>query len=75
MQTWIWILLIIVALVGGIVIGFFVARQYMMNYLKENPPINEQMIRVMMSQMGRKPSEKQVRQMMAAMNKAQEKGK
>lgn len=73
MATWLAILLIIVALVGGIVIGFFIARQYMMNYLKENPPINEQMIRVMMSQMGRKPSEKQVRQMMSAMNKIQNK--
>ena len=45
----------------------------MMKYLKENPPINEQMIRVMMGQMGRKPSEKQVRQMMASMNKFQDK--
>lgn len=73
MPLWLGILLIVVALIGGIVIGFFIARQYMMNYLKENPPINEQMIRVMMSQMGRKPSEKQVRQMMAAMNKIQNK--
>lgn len=73
MATWLAILLIIVALVGGVVIGFFVARSYMMKYLKENPPINEQMIRVMMAQMGRKPSEKQVRQMMAAMNKFQDK--
>jgi len=43
----------------------------MMKYLKENPPINEQMIRMMMAQMGRTPSEKQVRQMMAQMNKFQ----
>jgi len=73
MQTWIWILLIVVALIGGVAIGFYAARQYMFKYLKENPPINEQMIRVMMAQMGRKPSEKQVRQMMAQMNKFQEK--
>lgn len=57
----------------GVALGFFLARQYMMKYLKENPPINEQMIRVMMAQMGRKPSEKQVRQMMAQMNKLQSK--
>ncbi|KGR79623.1 YneF family protein [Ureibacillus manganicus] len=67
------IVLIIVALIGGTVLGFFLARQYMMKYLKENPPINEQMIRVMMAQMGRKPSEKQVRQMMQQMNKLQDK--
>ncbi len=71
MALWLGILLIVVALIGGTVLGFFIARQYMMKYLKENPPINEQMIRVMMSQMGRKPSEKQVRQMMSQMNKLQ----
>lgn len=73
MQTWIWIIIVIVALIGGVAIGFYAARQYMMKYLKENPPINEQMIRVMMAQMGRKPSEKQVRQMMSQMNKFQDK--
>ncbi len=65
------ITLIILALVAGAAIGFFAARQYMMKYLKENPPINEQMLRMMMAQMGRKPSEKQVKQMMNQMNKMQ----
>ena len=37
--------------------------------LKKNPPINEQMIKTMMSQMGRTPSQKQVNQMMKQMNK------
>lgn len=73
MQVWLAVLLIIVALIGGAALGFYLARRYMMKYLKENPPINEQMIRVMMAQMGRKPSEKQVRQMMAQMNKFQDK--
>jgi len=63
--------LIILALVAGAAIGFFAARKYMMKYLKENPPINEQMLRMMMAQMGRKPSEKQVKQMMNQMNKMQ----
>ena len=72
-MTWAWILGIIIALIAGVAIGFYAARQYMMKYLKENPPINEQMIRVMMAHMGRKPSEKQVRQMMASMNKLQDK--
>lgn len=65
------ITLIVIALVAGAAIGFFAARKYMMKYLKENPPINEQMLRMMMTQMGRKPSEKQVKQMMNQMNKAQ----
>ena len=71
METWIWIVIIIVALIAGAALGFFAARQYMMKYLKENPPINEQMLRMMMTQMGRKPSEKQVKQMMNQMNKMQ----
>lgn len=73
MDTWIWIIIVVIALAGGVALGFYLARQYMMKYLKENPPINEQMIRVMMAQMGRKPSEKQVRQMMAQMNKFSDK--
>ena len=36
-------------------------------FLEKNPPINEKMIRAMMQQMGRTPSEKQVRQIMASM--------
>lgn len=55
-------------IVGGIA-GFFIARNYMQKYLKKNPPINEQMIKTMMSQMGRTPSQKQVNQMMKAMNR------
>ena len=50
-------------IVGGIV-GFFLARHYMQKYLKKNPPINEEMIKALMSQMGRTPSQKQVNQMM-----------
>lgn len=67
------IVLIVVALIGGVALGFFIARKYMMNYLKENPPINEQMLRMMMMQMGQKPSQKKINQMMAQMNKIQDK--
>ncbi|TCI21938.1 YneF family protein [Exiguobacterium sp. SL-10] len=68
MSTLFWILLIVAALIGGIAIGFFIARKYMMNYLEENPPINEDMIRTLMMQMGQKPSQKKVNQVMRAMN-------
>ena len=64
------ILLIIVGLIIGAVIGFFIARKFMEKYLKKNPPINEQMIKIMMSQMGRTPTQKQINQMMKAMNNA-----
>ncbi|MEE1132779.1 MAG: YneF family protein [Caryophanon sp.] len=73
MQLWLAIVLIIVALIGGTALGFFIARKYMEKYLKENPPINENMLRMMMMQMGQKPSEKKIRQMMAQMNKVQDK--
>ncbi len=68
-----WILGIIVALIAGVALGFFIARQYMMKYLEENPPINEDMLRMMMMQMGQKPSQKRINQMMSQMNKASEK--
>lgn len=73
MSTGLAITLIVVAIIVGAVGGFFIARQYMMKYLKDNPPINEEMLRMMMTQMGRKPSEKQVRQVMSQMNKSTEK--
>ena len=38
-------------------------------YIKKNPPINEGMIKAMMMQMGRTPSQKQVNQMMKSMEK------
>jgi uncharacterized protein len=60
-------------LLAGVALGFFIARRYMMSYLKKNPPINEQMLKVMMMQMGQKPSQKKINQMMQAMNKQQSK--
>ena len=64
------ILLVVIGIIIGAVIGFFVARKFMGKYLKKNPPINEQMIKIMMSQMGRTPTQKQINQMMKAMNNA-----
>lgn len=65
------ILWCLLGLVVGLVAGFFGARLFMKKYLKKNPPINEKMIKIMMQQMGRTPSQKQVNQMMKAMNKVQ----
>lgn len=65
----IWVVLIaLLALLAGVALGFFIARKYMMSYLKKNPPINEQMLRTLMMQMGQKPSQKKINQMMRAMN-------
>ena len=62
------LLLVGLGLLAGAVIGFFLAKFFMERYLKKNPPINEQMIKIMMSQMGRTPTQKQINQMMKAMN-------
>ena len=63
------ILMIVLGLVPGLVIGFFLARFFMQKYLKKNPPITEDMIKMMMSGMGRTPTQKQVNQVMKQMNK------
>ena len=65
------ILWCVIGLVVGLVVGFLLARAFMKKYLKKNPPINEKMIKIMMQQMGRTPSQKQDNQMMKAMNKLQ----
>ena len=58
----------IFGLLIGLVIGFFGARFFFKRNLKKNPPINEKMIRAMFLQMGRKPSEAQIRQIMKSVN-------
>ncbi len=63
------ILMIVIGLVVGLVAGFFISRKVMMKYLKKNPPINEEMIKTLMSGMGRTPNQKQVNQMMKQMQK------
>lgn len=59
---------IVLGMLIGAIIGFFVTKKIFEKQLKENPPINESMIRAMYSQMGRKPSEAQIRQIMKTMN-------
>lgn len=68
MEVWVAIILIVVALLGGAVGGFFIARWFFKKQLKENPPVNEKMIRAMFRSMGRPCSEKQVREIMKNVN-------
>ena len=64
------ILYTLIGLLIGAALGFFFTKRYFEKQLKENPPINEKMIRAMFMQMGRKPSEAQIRQIMKSMNQA-----
>lgn len=58
--------LIVGALIGGVA-AFFLTKHMFEKQIKENPPIDEKMIRAMYMQMGRKPSEAQIRQIMKSM--------
>ena len=57
-------------LVGGAVgaaISYYFTRKSIEKQLKEHPPVTEKMIRAMFLQMGRKPSEAQIKQVMRSM--------
>ncbi|MGP1376345.1 MAG: YneF family protein [Bulleidia sp.] len=56
--------------VVGALIGFFFTRRNFEKQLRENPPVNEKMIRAMFLSMGRKASEAQIKQVMRSMNNA-----
>ena len=58
------ILLMIVTALGGFALGLFLSRRQVKQMLMENPPLNEDAVRTMMSSMGRKPSETQVQQVL-----------
>ncbi len=64
-----WFGLVIGALILGLVGGFFLARYIIQKQMEKNPPINEKMIRAMYMQMGRKPSEAQIRAVMNSVKK------
>ena len=67
---WQLVLIIIGTLLVTAVVTFIITKKLFERQLKKNPPVNEAMIRAMMTQMGRTPSEKQVRQIMRSMNDA-----
>ena len=69
-DVWQFILILVFELIGVAVGTFFITRKIFATQLKKNPPINEKMIRAMMTQMGRTPSEKQVRAVMKSMEES-----
>ncbi|MCI7222613.1 MAG: YneF family protein [Erysipelotrichaceae bacterium] len=64
---WSSVLSLIVGLLIGGALGFYFTRKKFEKELKENPPVNEKMIRAMFMQMGRKPSEAQIKAVMRSM--------
>ena len=66
-SIWSSVLYLVVGLIVGGALGFFITRHVFNKQLKENPPITEKMVRAMYMQMGRKPSESQIRAIMKSM--------
>ena len=64
---WSCVLSLIVGLLIGGALGFYFTKKKFEKELKENPPVNEKMIRAMFMQMGRKPSEAQIKAVMRSM--------
>lgn len=73
LEIWQFIIIILGVLLLTAIVTFFVVRKLFTRQLEKNPPVNEAMIRAMMTQMGRTPSEKQVRAVMRSMNEAKDK--
>lgn len=71
METGGWIGLVIgvgiFLFIVGALLAFYIAKRMFEKQIKENPPINEKMIRAMFMQMGRKPSESQIKAIMRSM--------
>ncbi len=70
MEFWSSLLFLVLGGVIGAGLGWYFTRKVFEKQLKENPPVNEKMIRAMYMQMGRKPSEAQIKQVMRSMNTA-----
>ncbi len=69
------VFMIIGLVLAGLIAGYFLARFLFQKTLKDNPPINRDMIKAMYRSMGRTPSEAQVNQTMKAMENAQKRKK
>lgn len=73
LAIWQFIIIVLGVLLVTALVTFFIVRKLFTRQLEKNPPVNEAMIRAMMTQMGRTPSEKQVRAVMRSMNEAKDK--
>ncbi len=73
LEIWQFIVIIVIVILGSAIATFIITRKLFKRELQKNPPVNEAMIRAMFQQMGRTPSEKQVRAVMRSMDEAKEK--
>lgn len=60
----------VIVMLTAAAITFWFTKKMFEKQLRENPPVNEKMIRAMFLQMGRKPSEAQIKSVMRSMKAA-----
>ncbi|AOX43852.1 hypothetical protein S100390_v1c05130 [Spiroplasma sp. NBRC 100390] len=70
MPWWAGLIIGIGSLVIGGVLGFLITKKIVQKQLRDNPPITEKQIRAMYMQMGRKPSEADIKKVMNSMKRA-----
>ncbi|WP_374696868.1 YneF family protein [Spiroplasma endosymbiont of Polydrusus formosus] len=70
MPWWGGLIIGIGSLVIGGVLGFLITKKIVQKQLRDNPPITEKQIRAMYMQMGRKPSEVDIKKVMNSMKRA-----
>lgn len=70
MIIWLPIVVGIISLLVGAAVSFWITKKMFEKQLRENPPVNEKMIRAMFLSMGRKPSEAQIKNVMRSMKNA-----
>ena len=58
------ILLVVLGVVAGVVLGFYLSRKQVEKFIADKPVLDENALRAMMSQMGQKPSEAKVQQVL-----------
>ncbi len=66
-EFWSSLLWLVIGGIIGAAISYYFTRKTFEKQLKENPPITEKQIRAMFMQMGRKPSEAQIKAVMKSM--------
>lgn len=69
MAWWLVLIIGILSLIVGIVIGFFLSKKIIQKQLQKNPLITEKQIRAMYMQMGRKPSEIDIKKVINSIKK------
>lgn len=74
MELWIAILFIAVAFLGGSALGAFLMRRQVTDMIADKPVLDENALRMMMSNMGQKPSEAKIQQTLRQIKAAQKQG-